>query len=124
LSRTYELWQEIKKYLSEEYGELTEDWKFYGQKYGWQLKTLKKKRNLFFFIPVKDFFKLSFKNCDIRVICYSYLCWVGGSNLTTQRFDNLTDPKDLSHYLPGELNEKNFFGILFRKNLTPDFIIS
>jgi hypothetical protein len=60
LAKTYKLWEEIKKHLAEEYGELTEDWKFYNQKSGWLLKTLKKKRNLFFFIPVKDFFKITF----------------------------------------------------------------
>ncbi len=60
LGGTYKFWEEIKKHLKEAYGELTEDWKFYGQKYGWQLKTLKKKRNLFFFIPLKDFFKITF----------------------------------------------------------------
>ncbi len=60
LGKTYKFWEEIKKHLGEEYGELTEDWKFYGQKYGWQLKTYQKKRNLFFFIPVKGFFKLTF----------------------------------------------------------------
>lgn len=60
LGKTYKLWEEIKKHLSEEYGELTENWKFYNQKSGWLLKTLKKKRNLFFFIPVKGFFKITF----------------------------------------------------------------
>jgi hypothetical protein len=60
LGKTYKLWEEIKKHLMKEYGELTEDWKFYGQKYGWQLKTYRKKRNLFFFIPLKDFLKLTF----------------------------------------------------------------
>jgi hypothetical protein len=34
LGKTYKLWKEIKKHLKEAYGELTEDWKFYGQKYG------------------------------------------------------------------------------------------
>ena len=54
------LWKEIKKHIEAEYGELTEDWKFYGQKSGWILKALKKKRNLFFFIPLKGSFKVSF----------------------------------------------------------------
>ncbi|MCG8607702.1 DUF3788 domain-containing protein [bacterium] len=47
------LWEEIKKYLKDGYGETTEEWKFYGQKSGWILKTLRKKRNLFFFTPVE-----------------------------------------------------------------------
>jgi len=54
------LWKEIKKHLKAEYGELIEDWKFYGQKSGWILKTLRKKRNLFFFVPLEGSFKVSF----------------------------------------------------------------
>ena len=40
-------WQNIKSHLRDRYGELTEEWKFYNQKSGWILKTLRKKRNLF-----------------------------------------------------------------------------
>ncbi|MHC4104171.1 MAG: DUF3788 domain-containing protein [Planctomycetota bacterium] len=54
------LWKQIKKHLKTDYGELTEEWKFYGQKNGWLLKTLRKKRNLFFFIPLEGSFRLSF----------------------------------------------------------------
>ena len=60
LGKSNRLWQEIKKHLKAEYGELVEEWKFYGQKSGWILKTLRKKRNLFFFIPLKDSFQVSF----------------------------------------------------------------
>jgi len=60
LGKSNRLWQEIKKHLKTEYGELIEDWKFYGQKSGWILKTLRKKRNLFFFIPLKGSFRVSF----------------------------------------------------------------
>lgn len=54
------LWEKIKNHLTSEYGELIEDWKFYNQKSGWILKTLRKKRNLFFFIPFLGYFKISF----------------------------------------------------------------
>jgi hypothetical protein len=54
------LWKEIKKHLKAEYGELTEDWKYYGKNYGWTLKTLRKKRNLFFFVPLEGGFNVSF----------------------------------------------------------------
>ena len=60
LGKSNRLWQEIKKHLKAEYGELTEEWKFYGQKSGWILKTLRKKRNLFFFIPLENSFRVSF----------------------------------------------------------------
>ena len=60
LGKSNRLWQEIKKHLKAEYGELIEEWKFYGRKSGWVLKTLRKKRNLFFFIPLKGSFQVSF----------------------------------------------------------------
>ncbi|UCG57742.1 MAG: DUF3788 domain-containing protein [Phycisphaerales bacterium] len=60
LGKSNRLWLEIKKHLEAEYGELTEEWKFYGQKTGWLLKTLRKKRNLFFFIPLQGAFRVSF----------------------------------------------------------------
>ncbi|MHC4113281.1 MAG: DUF3788 family protein [Planctomycetota bacterium] len=60
LGKSNSLWKEIKKNLKAEYGELIEEWKFYGQKSGWILKTLRKKRNLFFFIPLEGSFRISF----------------------------------------------------------------
>lgn len=60
LGKSNRLWQDIKKHLKAEYGELIEEWKFYGQKSGWILKTLRKKRNLFFFIPLEGSFQISF----------------------------------------------------------------
>ncbi len=60
LGKSNRLWLQIKKHLKAEYGELIEEWKFYGQKSGWILKTLRKKRNLFFFISLKGSFQVSF----------------------------------------------------------------
>ena len=60
LGKSNRLWLQIKKNLKAEYGELIEEWKFYGRKSGWVLKTLRKKRNLFFFIPLKGSFHVSF----------------------------------------------------------------
>ena len=68
LGKSNQLWQEIKKHLKAEYGELIEDWKFYGQKSGWILKTLRKKRNLFFFIPLEGSFQVSFVFGDKAVV--------------------------------------------------------
>lgn len=47
LGKSYRLCQEIIKHLKTEYGELIEDWKFYGQEYGWILKTLRKNAAFF-----------------------------------------------------------------------------
>lgn len=52
--------EEIKNHIKEKYANPTEEWNFYGKKYGWQLKTLLKKRNLFFLIPYESFFKMVF----------------------------------------------------------------
>ncbi|MHC4464433.1 MAG: DUF3788 family protein, partial [Planctomycetota bacterium] len=60
LGKSNRLWRDIKEHLKTEYGELTEEWKFYGRKSGWILKTLQKKRNLFFFIPFEGSFRVSF----------------------------------------------------------------
>ena len=60
LGKSNRLWLQIKKNLKAEYGELIDEWKFYGRKSGWVLKTLRKKRNLFFFIPLEGSFQVSF----------------------------------------------------------------
>ena len=56
LGESHPLWQEIKEHLNQTFGEIVEEWKYYGLKSGWVLKMLKKKRNLFFFIPMQSFF--------------------------------------------------------------------
>jgi hypothetical protein len=58
LGATFHYWQEIKQYTTELVGDTKDEWKFYGRKYGWQLKTLLKKRNLFFLIPYDSYFKI------------------------------------------------------------------
>lgn len=60
LQNTYKLWEEIRKYIRSEFGETVEEWKYYNSKIGWTLKSLNKKRNLFFFIPCDKYFKISF----------------------------------------------------------------
>ena len=58
LTDVHKYWIEIKEYVNDMVGPTTEEWKFYGKNYGWQLKTLLKKRNLFFLIPYDSFFKI------------------------------------------------------------------
>jgi hypothetical protein len=60
LGTSYKYWEEFKKYLEEKYGEYDLEWKYYGQKIGWTLKVLRKKRNLFFFTPCDNLFRISF----------------------------------------------------------------
>jgi hypothetical protein len=60
LGTSYKLWDKIKSSLTNDYGNLDEDWKYYGQKIGWTLKLLYKKRNLFFLTPYKNYFQIAF----------------------------------------------------------------
>ena len=60
LGRAYPLWVEIKSHIQAEYSELVEEWKYYSPKSGWILKSLNKKRNLFFFTPCQKYFRISF----------------------------------------------------------------
>jgi hypothetical protein len=60
IGTNYKYLKELKEQINEKYGVTTEEWKFYGKKYGWQLKTLLKKRNLFFFIPYESSFRIVF----------------------------------------------------------------
>lgn len=60
LSTSFKLWEKIKSSLINDYGKLDEDWKYYGQKIGWTLKLLYKKRNLFFFTPYEKYFQIAF----------------------------------------------------------------
>jgi len=60
LGKTYPLWVEIEKHVATAHGESTEEWKYYGPKSGWTLKTLHKKRNLFFFTACHGYFRIAF----------------------------------------------------------------
>ena len=60
IADTYEYWIEIKNRIEVLYGDTKAEWKFYSKKLGWTLKTLLKKRNLFFFQPFANYFSLTF----------------------------------------------------------------
>ncbi len=50
----------IRKFIRESIGETVEEWKYYGVKNGWVLKTFLKKRNLFFIGIYDGYFRISF----------------------------------------------------------------
>jgi hypothetical protein len=60
LGATGDLWTDLRQRLEDEYGPLVEEWKHYGQKTGWLLKLLRKKRNLFFLTPLEGHFRMTF----------------------------------------------------------------
>jgi hypothetical protein len=56
LGNTKKLWDELTAYIKDTYDCVTKEWKFYGKKYGWQMKLPSKKRNIMFLIPRKGYF--------------------------------------------------------------------
>ncbi len=60
LGTTLVLFENIRNYISKNYGDTTTEWKFYGAKSGWVLKMLLKKKNLFFVIPCNGYFRVAF----------------------------------------------------------------
>jgi hypothetical protein len=60
LAASYTYWVEIKQNIISHYGEIHPEWKLYDKRTGWTMKTMLKKRNLFFFKPYKGYFDLTF----------------------------------------------------------------
>jgi hypothetical protein len=60
LQESYKVFKQLTDYISDSYGDLSPCWKFYSPKYGWTLKMLLKKRNLFFITPDKEKFYIAF----------------------------------------------------------------
>lgn len=60
LGKSIIFWEAIKQHLIQTHGNFTEEWIFYNTKSGWTLKVLLKKRNLFFFVPLQESFRLAF----------------------------------------------------------------
>lgn len=56
LGDTKKLWDELTAYVNDTYDSVKKEWKFYGKKYGWQMKLPSKKRNIMFLIPRKGYF--------------------------------------------------------------------
>ncbi|HCD50878.1 MAG TPA: hypothetical protein DEQ34_00420 [Balneolaceae bacterium] len=50
LGDSFQQLQELRNFVAENVGVTKEEWKYYGQKYGYNLKTFLKRRNLFFII--------------------------------------------------------------------------
>lgn len=60
LGEAKECLDQICHFIEEETGTLTREWKHYGQRSGWVLKLLYKKRNLLFVSPESGCFTLGF----------------------------------------------------------------
>jgi hypothetical protein len=60
LGNSYKFWEELQNILKEKYAGLKPEWKYYGAKSGWTLKMMLKKKNLFFFGPCDNYFRIAF----------------------------------------------------------------
>ena len=60
LAESYPLWAKLQNHVQETYSNVTGEWKHYGKSSGWVFKLLSKKKNLLFFIPKSECFRLRF----------------------------------------------------------------
>jgi hypothetical protein len=60
LGRSWSVWEEIRQSLKEQCGEVTEIWQYSGDKYGWIMKNVRKKRVILNFTPADKYFMLGF----------------------------------------------------------------
>ena len=60
LGKSYKELQVLIEFIKTNYQEPVPAWKFYSPKYGWTMKLLLKKRNLFFLSPLENAFSISF----------------------------------------------------------------
>jgi len=60
LAGSYPLWIGLQDFVNENYPNVKDEWKHYGKSSGWVCKLLSKKKNLLFFIPKEECFRLRF----------------------------------------------------------------
>ena len=60
LGANYAHLENIRQFIDDEIGATTREWKFYGKKHGWNMKTFLKKRNLFFIVIYDGYFRIGF----------------------------------------------------------------
>ena len=56
LGETFSLWEEVVRYVEEKHGESEAVRKFTGQKWGWNMRVVRKKRNILYFTPKEHYF--------------------------------------------------------------------
>ena len=58
LGEAASIWDELHSHIKDNYPNITGEWKHYGIAAGWTYKLISKKRNLLFFVPQTDCFRL------------------------------------------------------------------
>lgn len=60
LGKTYEIWDEIKTFVLNQYPKAIEEWNYSGKNYGWGFRLKDKKRAIIYLTPCNNFFLFSF----------------------------------------------------------------
>jgi hypothetical protein len=60
LNKNYDAWITLAEFTKKSYPKATEEWKFSGEKYGWNFRVSDKKRALIYLLPRDGFFKAAF----------------------------------------------------------------
>lgn len=60
LGETFHFWKEIVNYAGEKCGDIQEEWKFTGPKYGWSFRVKYKKRTILYLGTCKEYFRAVF----------------------------------------------------------------
>ena len=58
LGETTQIWEELHAHVKNHYPNITGEWKHYGKAAGWTYKLISNRRNLLFFVPRTDCFRL------------------------------------------------------------------
>ena len=58
LGDTHPIWEALCDHIHAAYPDVVGEWKHYGGKAGWSFKLLSKKRNLLFFVPLNNSFRV------------------------------------------------------------------
>ncbi|MCL2839198.1 MAG: DUF3788 domain-containing protein [Defluviitaleaceae bacterium] len=69
LGDTNLVWDELQSYVNGKFPNITGEWKHYGKASGWAYKLISKKRNLLFFIPQADCFRVRIVLGEKAVAC-------------------------------------------------------
>ena len=56
LGEVFPFWEEVIQYVEEKHGHSEAVWKFTGEKYGWNMRVVRKKRTILYFTPKEKYF--------------------------------------------------------------------
>jgi len=60
LGQTYELWEQVRQFILEQYPGGAEEWNYPGKNYGWSFRIKDKRRAIAYLLPREGYFKVAF----------------------------------------------------------------